>query len=95
MTANWWDELIPEPPEDTERTRQLGELSRWRAQLPVPQIAAAGGPSWEQAIEELEQALADPDEHRWDVAIQLVWAVGRLEAILGLLQSFSVPRSPR
>lgn len=94
MSSNWWDELVPAPPEDSERTRQLGELARWRSSLPVPQIAAAGGPSWDDAVAELEAALADPDEHRWEVALKLVWAVGRLEAVIGLLQSWpgQVPR---
>ncbi|MGC2295305.1 MAG: hypothetical protein WA695_01240 [Candidatus Dormiibacterota bacterium] len=95
MSANWWDALIPEPPEDSDRTRQLAQLANWRNSLPAAQQSAPGGPTWDEATEELEAALGDPDPHRWEVALQLVWAVGRLEAILGLLQTFSLPGSSR
>jgi hypothetical protein len=93
--AEWWSSLVPDPPEDTERTSQLAELCRWRDSLRTPQVPAPGGPSWSEALQELELALQDPDDARWDRAMMLVAAVLRLEALVGMIESWAAPRSPR
>lgn len=84
MTA-WWESILPPP--DTDREVELAELCRHRDSFPVLKTPMPGGPSWSDAVAELDAAFHDGDDGRWDRALQLAWAVWRLEAVLALLEA--------
>ena len=93
---NWWDELVPPPPPaDSARTADLGQIAALRRSLPTPQTPVPGGPSWDPVVAELESALYDPDDARWDRAVMLASAVLRLQAVVAMVESWAAPRSSR